>query len=95
MEGITKAALLGVAPWLFDDQQDLLNAILEACTELDPWIPITPDTHAPGRVMLLYPDLPATPRQCSGEYDILNARYVADQVIQPSIQPTHYRLLKD
>jgi len=39
-EGISKETLLEINPWQYDNQQDLINAILGLCTELDPWLPI-------------------------------------------------------
>lgn len=39
-EGISKEKLINFDPWAYDNQQDLLNAILEQCAELDPWMPI-------------------------------------------------------
>lgn len=39
-EGISKERLIDFDPWAYDNQQDLLNAILDQCTELDHWLPI-------------------------------------------------------
>jgi len=38
MEGISKDTLINVDPWAYDTQQDLLNAILRQCKELNPWM---------------------------------------------------------
>ena len=40
MIGITKKELIDFDPWQYDNQQDLLNAILKECHELDPWLTI-------------------------------------------------------
>lgn len=73
----------------------LLDEIINDCKELNLWLPITDKTRNFGRVLLLYPELPDTPRQCIGEWVAKRARYVADQVISPCIQPTHYKLLSE
>lgn len=53
MKGITKQELLEIDPWQYDNQQDLLNAILDKCTELNPWQPIDENTPK-DRFLLLY-----------------------------------------
>lgn len=40
MIGISKKELIDFDPWQYDNQQDLLNAILNKCRELDPWLPL-------------------------------------------------------
>ena len=42
--GISKGDLLNIDPWAYDNQQDLLNAIIERCRELDQLMPINENT---------------------------------------------------
>ena len=44
MEGISKERLIEIDPWAYGNQQDLLNAILLQCKELDLWMPIDKPT---------------------------------------------------
>lgn len=44
MRGIEEKELLNFDPWQYENQQDLLNAILEKCKELNPWLPIDENT---------------------------------------------------
>jgi len=49
--GISINDLLKIDPWQYDNQQDVLNAILDKCTDLNPWLPIE---QAPkGRKLLI------------------------------------------
>lgn len=56
MEGISKEELLSINPWDYETQQDLLNAILLKCTELDPWLPIDENTPKDKSVLVKLDD---------------------------------------
>ena len=43
MKYISEETLLDIDPWQYDNQQDLLNAILEQCTEINHGQEIPPD----------------------------------------------------
>lgn len=89
IEGISKDTLLSINPWDYDNQQDLLNAILELCTELDPWLPIE---NAPKdkSILLLWPELGVMEG-----YWICDSWYCDMWELTGSLmsrQPTHYKL---
>lgn len=52
MRGISKGDLLDIDPWQYDNQQDLLNAILVECQELNQWQLI--ETAPKDREILVY-----------------------------------------
>jgi len=54
MEGISKDTLINIDPWAYDNQQDLLNAILLQCKELNPWMPIDENTPKDRRLLFLF-----------------------------------------
>lgn len=88
-EGIRKETLLEINPWQYDNQQDLLNAILGLCDELDQWIPIE---NAPKDkpIQLFYP---YNNRQLIYQYHAPNGwgLYVEFDYVHP----THYKPLSD
>ena len=81
-EGISKETLLSINPWDYDNQQDLLNAILELCKELDPWLPIDEDTPKHQELIL---KKYSTNKVWIG---IINHNCYAAEA------PTHYKILK-
>lgn len=44
MRGISSEELINFNPWDYANQQDLLNAILKKCHELNQWMPIDENT---------------------------------------------------
>ena len=54
MRGISEERLLDFDPWQHENQQDLLNAILAKCHELNPWLPIDENTPKDIRLLLFY-----------------------------------------
>lgn len=50
--GISIDDLLKIDPWQYDNQQDVLNAILDKCTELNSWLPIDENTPKDRPILL-------------------------------------------
>ena len=90
MIGITKKELIDFDPWQYDNQQDLLNAILEECRELDPWLPIedAPKDRYVRVFAPAYQDLPALQQVCKWHE---SAGFCIDELRTP----THYKELDD
>ena len=89
-EGISKETLLSINPWDYDNQQDLLNAILELCKELDPWLPIDENTPKDRDILVYappYQDLPELKQVCKWHE---SAGFCIDELRTP----THYKILK-
>jgi hypothetical protein len=82
--GISKDDLLKIDPWQYDNQQDVLDAILDQCTELNPWLPIE---QAPKhrRTLLYFPS-------CFNEEPLVIEGYSASTTIN-GVKPTHYQEL--
>ena len=94
-EVISKETLLGINPWQYDNQQDLLNAILGLCAELDPWLPIDDDTPKDRSLLLLWPQYIGGAMQ---GYWLCDAWYCDMWELTGSLrgnQPTHYKLLPE
>lgn len=90
MIGISKKELIDFDPWQYDNQQDLLNAILNKCRELDPWLPIedAPKDRYVRVFAPAYQDLPALQQVCKWHE---SAGFCIDELRTP----THYKELDD
>lgn len=83
-EGINKKDLLAINPWDYDNQQDLLNAILGLCTELDQWLPIDENPPKDKPLLLAYKLADGTWYKWAG---FVNSCW--------NLPPTHYKLLPE
>lgn len=89
--GISKEELLNFDPWAYDNQQDLLNAILGKCTELNPWLPIA---DAPNGKEFIFKYEGTSKKKFIGTFDSYAGNF-KDQYGFVMQKPTHYQELPD
>lgn len=90
--GISKKDLIDINPWEYDNQQDLLNAILEKCKELNQWLPIDENTPKDKRIFLWFPE--ANPiNKIIGKWDCVNKKFITEHSAFGN--PTYYQELPD
>lgn len=102
MIGISKKELIDFDPWKYDNQQDLLNAILKECHELDPWLPIE-DAPRDRKIKAYNPFIGQyITRYTNGQWPCFGASELAWMKISKedgaSIhypQPTHYKEISE
>lgn len=69
MKAITEETLLEINPWDYENQQDLLNAILYQCTELNPFYPIDENTPKDKFLLLYSPGIEGVSKKFVGKLE--------------------------
>ena len=89
--GISKERLIDFDPWAYDNQQNLLNAILEQCTELNPWMPM--ETAPKDRYIRLYDEVGQIDGRWFPYDEELGTGYWAGNDM--GLEPTHWQELPE
>ena len=91
MRGISAEELINFDPWQYENQQDLLNAILKKCHELNTWLPIDENTPKDIEIVALPKFDEATDFQDLGHMaSICKFHESAGFCIDELRQPTHW-----